>query len=471
MARRFALGPNINAPLTDMDAARDAYRASREALARADGASPVERALIEAVAVRYAEDPESVRRADLDAAFAEAMKAVHARFPDDPDVAALFADARMNQRPWDYWATDGSPNPGTAEAVAVLRDTVRRHPAHPGGHHFFVHVMEASPTPHEAVPSADALAGMVPGSGHLQHMPCHIYHRVGRYLDAEMSNVVGIAEDRAYFHVAGVQGVYEFYLAHNHHFRAWSAMFGGRKEQALDAARGLIADIPDTLKVEAADSVDGFLPLELHVMVRFGMWDDVLKADEFDPMYPIARSMRRYARGVAAAASGDASGARRELAAFHRESARVPADAVIGINAAAPVLVIARTVLEGEILYREGEYDAAFSLLGSAAEAEDKLRYDEPRPWMTPVRHAIGALALEQKRYTLAEEVYRADLERNPENGWALHGLAECLMAMDRPDEAAATRARFEAAWRHADTDLTNGSCYCRQAICCADDR
>jgi tetratricopeptide (TPR) repeat protein len=463
----FALGPNINLPMTDPAVAKQAYDASRRALARLDGCTAVERALIEALALRYA-DPSPERRADLDRAYADAMAEVWRRFPDDPDVGALFADARMNQRPWAYWTADGRPEPGIEAALDALRSVIAAHPRHPGAHHFMIHVTESSPDPAEGVPSAEVLASLVPGSGHLVHMPAHTFQRVGRYRDAEEANRRAVAVDRAYFDRVGSQGIYEFYRAHNHHFRAYAAMFGGRFEAALESARDLLADLPPHFLIQMAPFVDGYLPVEAHVLVRFGRWEEVLELPDFEPSFPIGRTMRRYARGIAFAATGRVAEARAEQQAFEIEARAVGADAMIGINPALPVVAIARDVLEGEILYREGRHQDAFAALDAAAAKEDGLRYDEPSPWMMPVRHAIGALALEQGQLERAERAYREDLERNPENGWALHGLVECLRRRDAGAEVAVVEARFAKAWAHADTSLEHGSCFCRGKLAAA---
>jgi tetratricopeptide (TPR) repeat protein len=466
----YALGPNINAPMSP-DAEVEARAAVDRALALREFALPAEVALIEALDARYARAPgagdeaDAVDRDALNAAFADAMADVHRRFPGDPDIAVVFADARMNQQPWDYWTEDGAPkSPGVQEALDTVRRVIANDPAHPGAHHLHIHLTE-SHHPDQALESAQVLASLMPGSGHLVHMPAHILHRVGNYQASEEHNRLAIELDRAYFAKAGPQGLYEFYLAHNHHFRAWSAMFGGRFAPAREAARGLVEDLPPGVDDELAPFADGFLATELHVLVRFGRWDDVLAFPEFGEQHPIARTMRHYARGIAFAATGRVEQALAEQRAFEAACADVPEEAMIGINSAPPILAVARDMLAGEILYRQGDHDGAFAKLAEAAAAEDALRYDEPRGWMTPVRHAIGALALEQCRIELAETAYREDLERNPENGWALHGLAECLRQKGEVAEADAVQARFAIAWQHADTDLTNGSCFCRGAL------
>ncbi|MEO0478192.1 MAG: hypothetical protein AAF196_01800 [Planctomycetota bacterium] len=476
----LALGPNLNGGILSPENAVRAHEASQTAIELSATTNPVERALIEALTVRYAgpeelEFEDEEQRKALDARYAEAMAAVMEQFPEDPDVCTLFADARMNQRPWDYWTEDGEPKSGIAEAMATLRRVTMERPDHPGGHHLMIYITEASSDPSEGVASADALRTLVPGSGHLVHMPSHTYQRVGRYYDAERTNRNAIAVDRAYFREAGTQPVYEFYRAHNHHFQAWAAMFGGRYEAAVEASRNLIEDLPAWVKSSPGVG-DFFFSVELHVFVRFGRWDEVLAHPDFGEGYPVARSIRLYSRALAYGATGQVDAARAEQQRFLDLLAAIPEESKIGINTAEDVFAIAQSMLEGEILYREGEFDAAFSALQVAAELEDGLTYDEPRGWMTPVRHALGALALEQGRLELAVLAYREDLERNVENGWALHGLAECLTKLGQTEEAEDVSQRFALAWQHADTDLSNGSCFCRQAIgaaatgsCCDD--
>lgn len=459
----LALGPNINAPLTDAAAVAAAHAATQRAYALRGQATPVERALIEALNQRYVV-PQPADRSALDRAYADAMREVWRRFPDDADVGALFAEALLDTSPWNQWTKDGEPQPGTPEIVEVLEQTLARHPDHPGANHFYIHTVEASPRPERGLDAARRLAKLVPAAGHLVHMPAHIYIRTGRYAEAEEANRLALIADRAYFAGAGPQGMYEFYRAHNHHFLAYSAMFAGRANVALRSARDLIADLPDHAFTDAmAPFVDGFLAVPLHVLIRFGRWEDVLREPARDGPFPIYRAMRHYARGVAFAATDRVAQAREEQSLFATAAAAVSADGMIGINPAPPVLEVARHMLNGEILFREAKHDAAFAELREAVRCEEALRYDEPAGWMQPVRHALGALLLQVGRVADAELVYREDLARHAENGWALHGLAECLRRQGKTDEATAVGARFERAWTRADTQL-RGSCFCRTA-------
>jgi len=274
------------------------------------------------------------------------------------------------------------------------------------------------------------------------------------------ANRDAIEVDRRYFEAAGPQGIYHFYYIHNQHFEAWSAMFAGRRADAVAAAQAILEDAPAHVREDMAPFFDAFQAVPLHVALRFGMWDDVLAAPDRGETAPIYRALRHYARGVAFAARGEVVDAQGEQALFESAAAAVVEGMTIGINPAPPVMEIARDMLAGEILYRQGRFDEAFAALRAAVDHEDQLRYDEPSPWMQPVRHALGALLLEQGRAADAEAVFRADLARHPENGWALHGLGQALVELGRRAEAGAVQRRFEAAWAGADVRL-DAACFC----------
>jgi tetratricopeptide (TPR) repeat protein len=424
--------------------------------------SPANRALIDAMAKRYvAEPPED--RASLDAAWADAMRDAYRRFPRDADIGALFAEALLDQHPWWTWTKDGQPMYGTEEAILALEATLEHAPLHPQANHLYIHAVEASPRPERGIPSAERLGELLPAAGHLVHMPAHIWINLGRYEAAENANHRAVAADRAYLRRSGPQGIYEFYRAHNHHFLVYAAMFAGRRELALRAARNLVAEIPDAMKRDMPGLVDGFLAVPLHALLRFGRYDDVLREPQFGEAFPIARALWHYARGIAFAAKGRIAEAGAEQRAFTAAAELVTEDAAIGINAARPVIEVARAMLEGELLYRKGRTDDGFAALRRAVELEDALRYDEPSPWMQPVRHALGALLHEQGRHAEAAEVFRQDLRIHRENGWALHGLAACLRASGEAVAARGVEARLAQAWARADTKIA-AACYCSRA-------
>lgn len=457
----YAHGLHINNPEMTERQSRLGWEATREALRRADRASDVERALILALGERY-EWPPPENRAPLDEAYAAAMERVWRDFPSDADVGALYAESLMNLQPWDLWTHEGEPKGRTLEIVAALERAMEINPYHPGANHFYIHAVEASLTPERAEAAADRLIDLVPGSGHLVHMPSHIYIRVGRYADAAESNVLAVEADRAYFALAPEPVFYGLYYVHNLHFLAYASMMEGRYETAIRAARDVEREVPPKFLKDYVFLADGLMPAAMHVMVRFGKWEDILREPEPPKFRLISRATRHYARGVALAATGRTKEARRELAAFDRVVSSVPDDWFVGNNEAHDALAAARAVCEGEILFHEGKRDAAFAMLRKGVELEEALTYDEPPGWMQPVRHALGALLIADGRHEEAERVFREDLARHPNNCWALLGLEQALTAQERVDAAElarVTKAR-EAAWKRADV-RPEASCYC----------
>jgi tetratricopeptide (TPR) repeat protein len=455
-------GPNINKMEMDEAASSAAHEAAQRALALVEWASPADRALIRAVARRYAWPPPEDRRA-LDEAYAEAMREAWRQHPDDPDVGALCAESVMDLRPWDLWSADGEPRPETSEVIATLEAVLALERDHPGANHFYVHTMEASPHPERALEVADRLGALVPGAGHLVHMPSHIYVRVGRYDDIVRSNQAAIAADLRYLEASGTGrgGFYSMYRAHNYHFLAYGAMFDGRRELAMQAARDMGRELPLETVRAFPDFLDGFIATPVHVMVRFGLWQELLDEPQPPDELKVTVAFWHYGRTVALSALGRVEEAAVEFAALQRAFAAVPESRLIGNNPARTVLEVALPMAEGELEYRRGNHARAFELLREAVRRDDALRYDEPWGWMQPVRHALGALLLEQGRTADAEAVYREDLRLHPGNGWALHGLAECQRRGEHAAEAADTEARFRAAWARSDIVIM-ASCYCR---------
>ena len=457
----WAAGPNINDPAMDEERSRAAYEASRRALELTEGESGVERDLAAALSKRYAWPAPEDRR-ELDRDFADAMRDVWQAHPRDADVGAVFAEALMDLRPWDLWSQSGEPRPETPEVLATLEAVLAIDPTHPQGLHATIHALEASPHPERAILAADRLRERVPGAGHLLHMPSHIDVLVGRYGEAIQANRLAIAADLAYVERAGRTGFYNIYRAHNYHMLAYAAMFDGQRGAALEAARELVSELTPAALTEMPLSLDAYVATPYHVQVRFGLWDEILREPDPGPELPVTRATRHYARGVALSALGLVRDARAEREALENARAAIPAGASVGNNSAAGVLEIARAMLEGEIEYRQGRFDHAFELLREAVRLDDALHYDEPWSWMQPVRHALGALLLDQGRLEEAESVYREDLRRHPANGWSLHGLAESLERQGRDPEAATVRAELHEAWQRADIELF-ASCFCRR--------
>jgi tetratricopeptide (TPR) repeat protein len=457
----LASGKNYNDPTFPPDRIKLALAALQKARSKAAAESPANRALIEALAARYA-DPMPEDTAPLEKAYAKAMKAAWEKFPQDADVGALYAESVMNLRPWELWAADGKPEPGTLETIAVLEAVLKLNPDHPLALHLYIHAVEASPTPEKADDAAKRLRGAQPGLGHLLHMPSHIDIRRGRWQAAVEANRAAIAADRKYHEAAPEQNIYRIYMAHNHHMLAFAAMMQGESKRSIEAIREMVAGVPEEwlAKKENAAMVDGYTAMPLEVHKRFGLWDDILAAPEPPEMFPIARALRHYTRGVAFAAKGKVADARAAKAALLDAAKAVPEDAVFGNNKAADLLALGTDMLEGEILYREGKAKEGIAALRRAVAKEDALRYAEPPEWTVPVRHALGAVLLHDGQAAEAEKVYREDLRRWPDNGWSLHGLAAALAAQGKADEAAKVKARFQEVWKRADVTIPS-SCYC----------
>lgn len=438
-----ALGPNINVPITaEREAA--AHRAAARALELAPGASAVERALIEAMALRYGAHPEPhAERADRDRAYAEAMRAVAGRFPDDPDVLTLYADSLMLLTPWDYWTKSGEPkSDDTLEMVAVLERALAVSPNHAGANHFYIHAVEASNRPERAVASARRLERLVPGSGHLLHMPSHVYLRLGWYEDAVRSNEAAVAADERYEARIRPGPIYAMYAAHDLQFLAAAAMMAGDAARALSAARALRAELPlDVL--EHRPSMTVALAYPALVLLRFGCWNEVLAEPAPPERFRFATTMWTWARGVALARLGRVDAAAEVLARLRALADGTPDGATIWFSSERALAGIARAVLEAEIAAARGEVDRAIGLFREAVRGEDELGYMEPPGWYYPVRQMLGALLLDEGRADEAETIFREDLEKNPENPWSLVGLSRSLRARGRVADAEGVEQRL----------------------------
>ena len=455
----YARGLHINNPQMGEEQSRLAYEAAQKGLAALDNESALERALVEAVSQRYAW-PAPEDRAPLDEAYAAAMEKTWHAFPDDADASALYAESLMNLQPWDLWTGDGAPKGRTLEIVGVLERTLAKSPEHPGANHFYIHAIEASPWPERGIDAAERLQALVPGSGHLVHMPSHIYIRTGRYADAADANQRAIAADEAYFSRSPAPDFYSLYFMHNIHFLAYSAMMEGRYETALAAARKIEKTIPPTFLKEYVTLADGFTPTSLHVMIRFGKWKDILAEPEPEDWRLVSRAERAFARSLAFSALGQTEEARSEIETLKKVAAELTDEWKVGNNAASDVMAVALAMAEGEASYREGDSDRAFARLREAVALEEGLTYDEPPGWMQPVRHALGALLLADGRANEAEEVYREDLVRHPNNAWSLLGLRQSLQQQEKQAAAEELRPAVEAAWSRADVSPA-ASCYC----------
>ena len=450
----MAIAPNLNAPMAadQIPVARQAIDAAR---AHASKATPRERALIDALAARFAAEGAGDRPA-LDRAYADAMTTAAARFGDDPDVQVLMADALMNTMPWDYWQKDGTPKPAAQTVLSTLERVMATHPDHPGANHYYIHAIEASSTPDRALTSADRLGALMPSAGHMVHMPAHIYLRVGRYADASEANVRAIAADEDYLAQCQRQGLYPIsYYPHNLHFLWAAATLEGRSAVAIAAARDVADKVPHHHAGAVAWTID-FPVTPMLARVRFGKWREILIEPSPPVSDPYATGIWHYSRAVAFVATDRPARAREELKALGLARAHEAFTTTLKDGPLPIALTIAARMAEGELAAREGRTDEAIALLEEAVALEDGLPYNEPPVWHHPVRQVLGGVLLDAGRAQRAEEVYRADLTRVRENGWSLFGLAAALRAQGKTAEADQVAQRFSRAWARADIQLTS---------------
>lgn len=444
----YALGPNIN----DTDARprmQKAYEAVQKALSLP--APPHERALIEALARRYAIDP-AADLMKLQVAYKDAMSDLMKRFPDDPDIATFYAESLMNLKPWQLWTNDGQPAEGTDALVRTLEAVLRRHPDHPGANHYYIHAVEASPTPERALPSASRLESLVPAAGHLVHMPSHVYIRTGDYAAAARANERAARIDEAYIAANGASGLYPMmYYTHNLHFLAAAAAMEGRYDAAMQASARLLKYLAPALK--GTPMVEFFVPTPAFVMLRFGRWEDALKW-QAPAATPALRLFEAYTRGVSFAALGKRADAEAEIGRFEAAARDVPADVMFGYNPSANIITLARAVLAARVAAAGGDVDAAIASWEKAVTLQDQLLYDEPPDWYYPVRESLGAALMQAGRHAEAETVFRDDLGKNARNARSLFGLMTALRAQKRESEAALVERELNAAWKHADKNV-----------------
>jgi len=490
----YSSGPNYNLPWHRYDphgrqrALSASYDALQQALAHAGKASAIEQAMIEALRARYPQRDAIDDMTSWDKAFTREMRKIFEAHPDDLDVRAVFAEAIMNETPWQMWDLKaGTParDAGTVECRTVLESAFNTLPAswnHPGLLHLYVHLMEMSPFPQLALRAGDRLRSIMPDSGHLIHMPTHLDVLCGHYHDVLVYNQRALMPDRRFLAYSNDPGVYLIYVIHNFHFSIYGAMFLGQYTPAIEAAEELIATIPEAvLRVESppmADFLEAYLTMKQHVLVRFGKWHEIIeqKLPEDQDLYCSNVAMIHYAKAVAHSALGNVAAAEAEKALFTAAKARVPETRRVHNNLVVDLLGVAKEMLNGELEYRKGNFDAAFAHLRKSVELDDALPYDEPWGWMQPSRHALGALLLEQGRLEEAEAVYRADLGldgalsracQHPDNLWSLHGLHECLVRRGERVESALIKQRLDLAVARAEVPI-KASCFCRRTAMAA---
>jgi len=452
-------GPHINNTTVDEAHAKVAWEALAEAKKRRESASEVEKALIDALASRYTW-PQPADRHPLDEAYAAAMADVFKRFPQDADVATLYAEALMDVRPWNQWTREGQPQPGTLDVVQALETARGLNPDHPGALHLTIHALEASPQPERAREAADRLRNLVPDAGHLVHMPSHIDVRLGRWQEAAVANEKAMAADARYNARRLEPGFWGLYMAHNQHFLGYTAMMEGRREAALGHMQGVVAMFPPDFVKENAVFMDAFMTAHLESLKRFGEWQAILEDKPVVAGLPVSTAHRHMTRAVALSALGRTREADKEAAAFRRSVTAISKDAAWGSNTAAAAMAVGIPYVEGEIAFRKGNKTLAVAKLREAVALEDALKYDEPPAWTVPTRHSLGAALIGAQKYPEAEAVYREDLKRYPENGWSLRGLAQALEAQGKREEAADAKARLARAWARADV-VVDSSCLC----------
>ncbi|KAF2645432.1 TPR-like protein [Massarina eburnea CBS 473.64] len=491
--RAFALGPNYNKPwgLFDKKELKSTLEkidhANTKAREHSAHATDIEKALVEAVQTRFPKGLDQIAFRACNKAYAAAMASVYKQYPQDLDIASLYAESIMNLSAWNLWdLKTGEPTPGarSLEAKAVLEKALGQENAetHPGCLHLYIHLMEMSKTPEAALVSADHLRTISPDAGHLVHMPSHLDILVGDYRRAIASNADACIADEKYLADQGGDNFYTFYRMHNYHSLIYASMFAGQYKVSIDTVKRMEASLPESLlRVESppmADWVENFASVRIHVLVRFGRWDDLLALGlpKDGDLYCVTKAMLHYGKGVAYAATGDIENATKHRNELHAAVNKVPDSRISGDfpNPANVVMKVGIALLDGELEYRKGNYDTAFEHLRTAIERDDGLSYAEPWPWMMPTRHAYAALLMERGRIEEATKAYAEDLgfddtlpraRQHPGNVWALHGYHECLLKLGRTDEAKMIQLQLRIAQAVADVDV-KASCYCRTSCC-----
>ena len=456
----FTVGPNYNMPMMAAERAKVAWVALADAQQHAASASPIEKGLIEALGKRFVGDQplDASNLTPLLVAYADAMQALAQQYPDDADVQTLYAESLMSIRAWKLWSADGKPAEGTEAAVAALDRALAIDSAHPGANHYYVHALEASPHPGQALVSAERLREMMPAAGHLVHMPAHIMQRVGRYEDASDANRKGAAADETYYAKTNAPDYYPMYTGHNYQFLAASAAMEGRQKETLEAVAAMRRAITDEMLLAWPGYDWMYMSLEYTTFLRFGRWDEMLSKPAPNPKLPVLAGAYLFGRTVSFAAKGRIEEAKATLAELEKTSTALPSDALAGFTTAKDVFAIAIKVAKARIAGAENRPADAIALLEEAVVLEDSLPYNEPPDWFVPVRHDLGAALLAAGDAAKAEAVYRKDLDVHPENGWALFGLAAALQQQGKTTEAEAAQGRFNTAWSNADITIASSA-------------
>jgi tetratricopeptide (TPR) repeat protein len=447
----LAYGPNINDFEMDRERAKTADEFVKKALALTSTAPAIERAYVEALSKRYSSDPNAdLKKLQVD--YKDAMAALAKAYPRDLDAQVLYAESLMDLRPWQLWTRDGQPSDVTPEVIRVLESVLASNPRHPGANHYYIHTMEGSPSPGKALSSARRLETLVPGAGHMVHMPAHIYARTGDFVASANSNAAAAAVDEKNMGVRTSMYALMYYN-HNLHFESYAAAMAGQHARASRLAKKLTANVGPS--VAEMPMLEGFMTQQYFVPLRFSKWDEVLAMPEPAAAMQLTGAIRHFARGMAYAAKKDLANARAERQAFLDGAAKLPAGAMVGVlNTAAQMLAVAKPLLDGRIAAAEGNMTAAIEQYRASVAAEDKLAYDEPPAWFYPVRETLGTALLAGGKAAEAEQVFRDDLKFNPRNGRSLFGLWKAIEAQGRKADATRAAAEFRRAWTAADTPL-----------------
>jgi len=456
----YVLGPNYNAGM-EPDNYERAYVAIQKAVQLSKGnASLKEKALINALAKRYVKAPDDDRN-ELDVAYSNAMEDVYNNFPDDADVATLYAESMMDLHPWDLWDKKGNTKEWTPKIIATLEHAISLNAKHPGAHHFYIHVVETSFEPEKGLYSAQLFdEDLVPGAGHLVHMPSHIYIRTGDYHKGTLSNIRAVAVDSSYVSACNAQGAYPLsYFPHNYHFMAATATLEGNSKLAIEASNK-VAEHSNVLlmKEPGWGTIQHYYTIPYNVYVKFGKWEEILEMKIEDPELKYPSAVRNYARGMAFLGMNDMVNAKKELQSLenYANDSSLKEITIWDINSVDVLLEIARRVLKAEILASESHYEESIALLKEATIIEDGLNYNEPPDWFFSVRHHLGAVQIEAKKYEDAISTFEEDLKRLPRNGWALHGLKLAYSNLKDTNKTAEIDERLSTIWATADIDLSS---------------
>ncbi len=454
----YVLGPNINLPM-DAGSVRTAYDAIQKAITLLDNETQEEKDLITALSKRYSKEPVD-DRTSFDQAYSDAMREVHNKYPDNLDAATIFAESIMDLHPWDYWNKDGSAQSWTTEITSVLESVIKRQPDHMGANHLYIHSVEASKSPDRGLASADRLRYLVPGAGHLVHMPAHIYIRTGKYHEGSLANTRAVKSDEAYISQCRQQGFYPIsYYPHNYHFLWATATLEGDSKTAIDAALKTAETPPDSLlDMCGYQTLQHFSVIPLYAYATFGKWNEIMNYPEPKNERPYMKAVWHYARAMAFIGENKLEDAESEIKAIDKIKTENDLDDFViwDINPAGTLMHIAAEVTRGELQAKKKNYSEAIAHLKKAVGLEDQLRYDEPPTWFYPCRQNLGAVLIEAGKYAEAEKVYRENLAEIPDNGWGLYGLHEALLKQNKTKEADEVESRFKEAWKYADVELTS---------------